>query len=1090
MRPRTLTFSDAVRLLDGSDNAAIGWLGRLTGVGAAAVTITTGGTVDFFALRDEVVKWGNSMVGQLRERTTGVRRFDRTQRLIAAHSVIVVTAFYEALDDELAEHPEFDLAAARLSAAEQAAIATSAPATGAYVDLVRALIDTPPPMPAPHRPFEVVLDELDGHYRRVAAALRAFLLNLSAYQGRSAAVGNALHLVEERLARRAVDHYSQSYRALAVQAPEFQVWSAMVDGQSTRAVLRDSVAELERQLAGLRAGQSTGTAAVDAVRDGLGRRYRTRLDRPILTSAHAPTHVLLPTLAEGYVNPPARIAVAGPSDLPATEAWWEDSPRVDDLQGFLIAHLSSPAAVLGPLVVLGQPGSGKSVLTRILAARLPQADYLVVRVELRSVPADCSVQAQLEGAVSQLLGERFSWPDLARRAGTALPVVIMDGFDELLQATGVHRADYLEEIQEFQRREAELDRPVAVLLTSRTVVADRARFPEGSVVARLEPFDEEQVRAWLNVWNTLNEAGLRTRSLLPLPADVALSHGELAGQPLLLLLLALYDAGANALQSTRGVIGSVELYERLFADFIAREVDRHGSGRTAHQRQAETEAEWRRLGAVALAMLNRGGDVVLEADLDLDLPHLLNPADLLGAGDPAPSRAHSVARPLTVGQLLVGRFFFIHESQATRDTGTPERSFEFLHATFGEYLAARLIVSALVDLADERIHQRRRPQAALDAGFFYAATSFVTIARRAPLWRFCRGMLAQLDVDRAGRCRELVIELLPEAGYPHPTWSLSGYEPRRKPVAARHAAFSANLVCLAVLLSDGPVDVTELVDEPVLVSWRQQAFLWRSQLDAEDRQRLWQTMRLEWRPGPGSATLQIRVEDGSDVGVYTSLPWPPDRPPSAGEVPLATLSPDVALPSESRAGRAMRRSAFVQTAHEAREFLYVLMPYWRAVGDLHWVMGNDNVQSDAAVLFELLLTPASGQPSTQRGMLYFVALTCDPTPYYRQLVLRQLARDAVDLAVPDLLDTFDLLRPADLQLDLESLARLVATVANRADIGPDVTEALVRRMTTWREAEHQVTPRALHDALTLAFAGVGLAPLPWITEADDSSAPR
>ncbi|MFD9464234.1 hypothetical protein [Streptomyces sp. NPDC060027] len=41
-----------------------------------------------------------------------------------------------------------------------------------------------------------------------------------------------------------------------------------------------------------------------------------------------------------------------------------------------------------PLIVLGQPGSGKSVLTQVLAARLPPADFLVVCVVLREVAAD------------------------------------------------------------------------------------------------------------------------------------------------------------------------------------------------------------------------------------------------------------------------------------------------------------------------------------------------------------------------------------------------------------------------------------------------------------------------------------------------------------------------------------------------------------------------------------------------------------------------------------------------------------------------------------------------------------------------------
>ena len=34
------------------------------------------------------------------------------------------------------------------------------------------------------------------------------------------------------------------------------------------------------------------------------------------------------------------------------------------------------------------------------------------------------------------------------------PVILLDGFDELLQASGTSRADYLEQVQDFQRSEA------------------------------------------------------------------------------------------------------------------------------------------------------------------------------------------------------------------------------------------------------------------------------------------------------------------------------------------------------------------------------------------------------------------------------------------------------------------------------------------------------------------------------------------------------------------------------------------------------------------------------------------------------------
>jgi hypothetical protein len=56
-------------------------------------------------------------------------------------------------------------------------------------------------------------------------------------------------------------------------------------------------------------------------------------------------------------------------------------------------------------------------------------------------------------------------------------VILIDGFDELLRATGIRQTDYLLRVAEFQRRESDQGRPVAVMVTSRTSVEDRARTP-------------------------------------------------------------------------------------------------------------------------------------------------------------------------------------------------------------------------------------------------------------------------------------------------------------------------------------------------------------------------------------------------------------------------------------------------------------------------------------------------------------------------------------------------------------------------------------------------------------------------------------
>ncbi|GAA3438443.1 hypothetical protein [Kutzneria kofuensis] len=103
---------------------------------------------------------------------------------------------------------------------------------------------------------------------------------------------------------------------------------------------------------------------------------------------------------------------------------------------------------------------------------------------------------------------------------------------------------------------------MAVVVTSRLTVADRARPVFGVVTLLLDSFDDKQIDLWLTAWAECNAAALAARGVRPLPADIALRYEDLARQPLLLLLLALYDSAANELHS-EARLNEAELYERL-----------------------------------------------------------------------------------------------------------------------------------------------------------------------------------------------------------------------------------------------------------------------------------------------------------------------------------------------------------------------------------------------------------------------------------------------------------------------------------------------------------------------------------------------
>ncbi|MGW3283086.1 helix-turn-helix domain-containing protein [Streptomyces sp. NPDC001002] len=546
----------------------------------------------------------------------------------------------------------------------------------------------------------------------------------------------------------------------------------------------------------------------------------------------------LPSLASGYINPRFRLAPAlvvdGTERHVASDKWWEEQPTYDTLESFLTGHLLSLPALLAPLVILGHPGAGKSLLTKLLKARLPAREFHPLRVELRHTPADADLQTQLEHAIRQDTRRRQDWPDWSESRPGAIPVVLLDGFDELLQA-GAQRLDsvqqwtYLSALEEFQRQEARLGRPLIVIVTSRTVVADRAEIPRGSQVLRLEPFAVPEIERWLTVWNTTNAGYLEGHRLRPLTPEVVLPHGELAAQPLLLLMLALYDTVGNALHRLREEdISRTQLYDRLLTEFVRRQVVQKNGSLPPAEAEAAIERELHRLSVIALGMFHRGAQAI--------------------SGEQADDGLRALDREPCTSDLLFGRFFFVHESQAVV-TEQRLRSYEFMHATFGEHLVARLIDRALRRLGE-------------DDGELYALLSFTPLTDRAQLVRNLRDRLASWPSDEErNTLAHRLIEHFREAAWDPGSRTHIAYAPSRLTRTHRDAVYEANLLLVAVLAAVEVRGSQLFGSEGFQAEWRRHATSWEAQFSAASWEEFTSTLSLHHRHGPDPR-----------IGVQTILP--------------------------------------------------------------------------------------------------------------------------------------------------------------------------------------------------------------------------
>lgn len=989
--PRTLSYADAVRLLGGGESKAVATVDKLLGGFLLAASALHGGiVVSLFSQGRQLASLSYSFVSRLDERLRGLGRFDRSERLAAAHAVIVLTAYFEALAE--ADLP-FDVHELELTKAEQVAVMATGMAESARLNkLAVVLLRTELPMPAPQRSFEVTLAGLRRFYGAASGQLLEFVSGLAVWDRiddtRRSRFRAAL---SDTLPDLAVSRYEVMFRRLASSFPEVGFWANAVDHQATREQIRQlsaGFAGLEQVVAGIASGR-----APDARRIDLARVYRAALDRPILASGDVPQGLRIPVLGVAYVNPDFRVAEIGAADSPELESWWARQPVRDDLQGFLLGHLTSLQAAQVPLVVLGQPGSGKSVLTRILAARLPASEFLVVRVPLRDVPADADLQAQIEYAIREATGESLTWPELARAAGDALLVVLFDGFDELLQATGASQSDYLERIHGFQRREADLGRPVAVMVTSRTAVADRARFTAGAIAVRLEPFQEMQISQWLQVWNDANAAFFTAHEVKPLPSEAVMAHRELASQPLLLMMLALYDADRNALQCAEERLGHAELYERLLSRFAQREVQKTSAALSDPEFEQETDRELLRLSVVALSMFNRRRQWVTEAELDTDLPLLLN--DPGTHSQPAGLRA-----PLTAAQVVIGRFFFVHEAQASRD-GTRLRTCEFLHATFGEYLIARIVARELDDLADaaERNATRSRP-APPDDAFLHALLSFSPLTTRSTTVSFVGELIQAMPSQQRAMVFQVLLSLFRGALDIRENTGYRDYRPIRVPGPARYAIYAANLLVLAVLAA-GEVTGEQLfsgADDPIW-EWRAMAMLWRSHLSSEGWNGLVETLAVDRMWNGYRRYLRLRLArdeaENLDIDPYWTYAFhvePQDRHPG-GSWTWSTYENQ-------------RRKHYFLCHHSSDDLVHALAPIGADLGATIQTFadtGQGHPVSAANALIKLWLTTGQDSAPAELAAAYttclriathaFSPLDADARDTYRALVLRQLATD-------------------------------------------------------------------------------------------------
>ena len=399
---------------------------------------------------------------------------------------------------------------------------------------------------------------------------------------------------------------------------------------------------------------------------------------------------------------------------------WSQVYLNQDMMVFWAKYFLSPESIDSLLLILGDPGSGKSVLTRIICGRMISTTNIVIRIPLREHNVEDSIesivckQIQRDGDASEKI-ETFKW--FAEEFSSNPTTLLFDGYDEILQSTGGIYRNLLQKISEFQKECKKRHRPVRIAITSRQTLIEIAEIPEGTIVMKLMEFDDYRKNQWISVWNKYNKSvfdkfGLKSFALPVEDSNIAL----LSNQPLLLLMIAIYDADfenmKNAIDNVKvgknRTLNRVGLYNELLRRFIRRELLKGPRGyevsfEELNDENSQVNSEMKKLGIVALGMFIREKLSLTVGELDSDLNKLSINAISYEKNQPR--------QMLKNAEVLFGSFFFIHCSGEMN--GLTERSdiaFEFLHKTFYEFLLCDLFLNTISDVLNDLRVRRNIPK--------------------------------------------------------------------------------------------------------------------------------------------------------------------------------------------------------------------------------------------------------------------------------------------------------------------------------------------------------------------------------------------
>lgn len=697
-------------------------LNILTGAIASLIENPVAGSVAVFikalSEKEKLISLGGAVLDAVLNQASAEDYSGRVKRMQEAYGIIYFTAFFDELDKRLPDNIRRSI---QLSLKEKQNLFYSSVFSEGAEHTDRREIMLPDLVCG----YDEVDKFLKDMYGSMANRLQEFVRGLSFQDVAEDADIRIFDEVIKKLSTAAVERFHDQCLILCSKFNEFYIFMQMdhekrkqlkwdSQYQNILSIAMRSTTSSETGLANLKEiimnlPKQIKEEKIQEIVNGLIKTYQDSINRPLIETKDDEESLTYPLISKAFIPQAYKLLrYSGREHLEQSETWEDLDPR-QDMTSFWAKYCLDFSSVENLLLILGEPGGGKSLLTKILCARMIAPTNICIRIPLREHDMEEDIesivcrQITLDGDASDPIR---TFKSFAGELQGSPIMLLFDGYDEVMQATGGVYRNLLTRIRQFQERCQEQGRPVRVIVTSRETLIDKADIPRKTTVMKLLEFDEDQKDQWIKIWNNHNHTTLAAAGL----QDFALPEGnkdieELSGQPLLLLMLAIYDAnfeaGTNALKQSAGETESMDrtrLYDELLRRFIRRELRKGPRGRdcpyeqaTAKDQEAMVDEEMKKLGIAALGMFVREKLSLKVGELESDLAYMNAKTTEYDSKN---------KKMLKSAEAVFGSFFFIHDSRTENEEDEKEAAFEFLHKTFYEFLVADLILQYLINTAD------------------------------------------------------------------------------------------------------------------------------------------------------------------------------------------------------------------------------------------------------------------------------------------------------------------------------------------------------------------------------------------------------